>query len=259
MIIQPQLLASINEQSTVFMLLMTRFTTLFLTLGFFRREMLPIKISFFIAAGFSGFVLLYKAPVLGELLAAPDKMALNLLQQLVLGVLTGFILNIFIDLFLAIGQIISIQSGLGFVNLFIPKIGTVTPLSEFYFITSALIFFTLNGHLVVFKMLINTPLLPIDKIDMTVLRDIMVYTKVIFSGSLLLSFPVIIALLIANITIAVMTKFSPQLNIFSIGINITLILCFFVAYISFDGLLENGKIVLNQTLVFLKYVIGSLD
>ena len=61
-----------------------------------------------------------------------------------------------------------------------------------------------------------------------------------------------IAILLSNVTLAIMTKFSPQVNIFSIGINISLIICYFAAYISFDLIVEHGTTLLNELLEALR-------
>jgi flagellar biosynthesis protein FliR len=251
----------ISEQSLLFLIIMSRLTTTFATLSFFKRELVPIKITLLLCIVLTLFLLTYGALKPNAFALTSANIFLTLIIQLALGFVTGFIINMFIDVFLALGQVISVQSGLGFVNLFIPRVGTITPLSHFFFITSALIFFELNGHLVLIKMIIDSyqvDLLEIRHVNMELVREVMFFTKIIFCGSLMLSLPVLIALLISNITIAIMTKFSPQLNIFSIGINISLITCFFVVYICFDAILENGKILLNDIMSFNAEVVTNL-
>lgn len=262
MMIAQRVLPLLSEQFILFLIIMSRLITTFSTLAFFRREMLPTKVMLLFCMVLTGFLMTYG--VLGEpptTLSLGD-MFLSILMQLFLGLLTGFIINLYVDIFIALGQIISVQSGLGFVNLFIPKVGTITPLSQFFFIMASLIFFELNGHLLLIKMMIDScrlHLFVIDHVTMDVLREVMVFTKILFGGSLMLSLSILIALLVSNITIATMTKFSPQLNVFSIGINLSLIVCFFMVYLCFDAILDNGKILLNDSLLFVNHVITHIN
>jgi flagellar biosynthetic protein FliR len=258
--INQQLLTLLSEQSLVFFILLARFITTFASITIFRREFVPPRILILLSMTLSLFVLMYS--VLGHnLVVIPtDKLFLNLVLQMFLGFITGMIINLFVDVFLGVGQIISIQSGLGFVNLFIPRVGSITPLSQFFFITATVIFFGLNAHLLLIKMMIGsfkTHFLGIKHFDWDVIKQILLFAKIIFSGSLMLSLAVIIALLISNLTLAIMTKFSPQLNIFSLGITISLITGFFVLYICFDAITENGKILLNDILYFCTVMIKS--
>lgn len=251
--ITPAFLQLLGDHAFVFFILFARFVATFSSISFFRREFVSPRIIIVMSMAFSLFVVMYA--VLGNTMPAIPSSALfiNLALQLLLGFLTGFILNLFVDVFLGIGQIISIQSGLGFVNLYIPRVGSITPLSQFFFITAAVIFFELNGHLIVIKLVIEsckTHLLGVAHIDRDVLEQIMMFTRIIFSGALMLSLAIVIALLVSNITLAIMTKFSPQLNIFSIGITISLITGFFMVYLCFDAILENGRILLNDIIYF---------
>lgn len=254
-------LQSIHDQTVLFLITMSRFSATFATLSFFRKEFIPLKISILLSFALTLFLVIYGVLDKNSIPVKLDAIYLNLVIQLFLGFISGFVINIFIDIFLALGQIISVQSGLGFVNFYVPKVGTITPLSQVFFITAALIFFELNGHLLLVKMIVDSyrfNALGVTRIDMELVQKIILFTKVIFSGALMLSISVLIALLISNITLAIMTKFSPQLNVFSIGINLSLIICFFIVYICFDVILQNGRILLNDIMSFTNLVMKGL-
>ena len=251
--ISTQFVEAASAQLTTFVVIMARMSMTFTTLFIFNKEMVPVKISMILSLALALFVLMSGRVDTLHLDLSSPLMISTLMAQLFLGFIMGFIINLFIELFLALGQIISIQAGLGFVSLYVPRVGTITPLSRFFMIFATLLFFELNGHLVLINMMIDSfqvNFVKLDKINPAELNKILLFAKIIFSGSLMLSLSVIIALLISNITIAVMTKFAQQLNIFSIGINISLIIAFFVVYICFDAILENGTILMNDILRF---------
>ena len=56
------------------------------------------------------------------------------------------------------------------------------------------------------------------------LWDVVAWGSNMFSGALMVAIPAITALLIANSALALMTRAAPQLNVFSVGFPITIML-----------------------------------
>ena len=54
----------------------------------------------------------------------------------------------------------------------------------------------------------------------------------IFSAGLIISLPVVAALLIANVAVGIMTRAAPQLNIFAVGFPVTLVTGFVAIYLA---------------------------
>ena len=63
-------------------------------------------------------------------------------------------------------------------------------------------------------------------------KDLVFWGAEIFSAGLLLSMPVLAALLMTNLSLGIMTRAAPQLNLFAVGFAITLIAGFAVLYLS---------------------------
>jgi flagellar biosynthetic protein FliR len=98
-------------------------------------------------------------------------------------------------------------------------------------------FLSMNGHLLYFQTLAQsftaipvsaTPLAAQSWLNLTRLG------AVIFSSGLLLALPVIVALMITNFALAVLTRAAPQLNIFALGFPLTLMGGFIALAISLD-------------------------
>jgi len=178
-----------------------------------------------------------------------------MIGQIVLGAITALVVNFFAEFFVGFGQIVSMQAGLGFVSFFVPRVGNITPLTQMLMFLSITIFMGLNGHLVVIGMMVKSiillPALP-EVLDMNTLDKILKFSSILFEGAVMLSLAVMFSVMLSNITLAVLTKFSPQLNIFSIGINVSLLICFFMVYITFDLTLENGEILYHDILRFVE-------
>lgn len=255
--ISATLIDSLSRNLVLFLALEARFSATFMLAFFLRREWLPPRILLSLSMVLSLFVM-HDSTVASQILITnfPQLLA-ALVSQLILGALTGIIINFFAEFFIGFGQTVSMQAGLGFVNLYIPRVGNITPLSNFFLLLAILIFFEMNAHLVLIKMLVESftliPSVPVFKTQS--LMHLLNYTSILFKGIVMLSLSVIFALLLTNFTLALLTKFAPQLNLFSIGINISLLLCLLILYLGFDILVENGSVLCNELLFFIKKIL----
>lgn len=248
-------LNNLMKHFSALVLIEARLSAAFVLFFFFRREWMPAKLVIGISFVLSFFVLCYMPFSLSmESMGLPEQV-LALIQQVFLGFLTALLINFFVEFFIGFGQIVSMQAGLGFVNFFVPKIGQVSPMTQFFMLLAITVFFSMNGHLVLIKMLIESisamPALPAP-VDGAVFPKILQFSGVLYKGSVMLSLAVMFSVMLSNMTLAILTKFSPQLNIFSVGINVSLLICFFVVYVSFDLIVENGNILFNQLIHFME-------
>lgn len=252
-------LQSMGRQLPLFIIIQMRIAALFASLFFLRKEYVPSRILIGFSVILTVFIMNTSSldHFLGKIDTSLNLMYLlpELFMQAILGMLTGLIINFFSEIFLSLGQLASMQAGLGFVNFYIPKVGSVTPLTNFYVIMATIIFFGLNGHLILIKMVVHSiQAMPNLKhaFNPELIKQALLFAKIIFSGSVMLALSITIAILLSNLTLAFMTKFSPQINVFSIGINISLLICYFAAYISFDLVIEHGSTLLNDILEAVK-------
>jgi len=159
-------------------------------------------------------------------------------QQMLIGIGMGFAARIVFAAFDLAGEFIGFQMGLGFATFYDPVRGSQTPVvAEFMGLISLLMFLSMNGHLLYFATLAQsftaipvsaTPLAAQSWLNLTRLG------AVIFSSGLLLALPVIVALMITNFALAVLTRAAPQLNIFALGFPLTLMGGFIALAISLD-------------------------
>lgn len=161
---------------------------------------------------------------------------LILVQQILIGLALGFALKIVLMAMEFAGHIMGLQMGLSFATLFDPINGAQTAvLSQLLVITAALILFAFNGHHLVLAALWQSfHDVPIGILSFSG-RGFMVLVEwggTIFMTGLHIALPVTAALLAANLAIGMMTRASPQLNIFAVGFPITLAAGFLVLYLS---------------------------
>lgn len=158
---------------------------------------------------------------------------LVLLQQIAIGAALGFCLRIVFAAVEFAGQIMGLQMGLSFATLFDPINGAQTPVvSQFLVLTAALILFAFNGHHVVIDALARSFVdIPVGaSLGATGFYALAQWGGAIFMTGLHIALPVTAALLATNLTIGMMTRAAPQLNIFAVGFPLTLGVGFLVLY-----------------------------
>ncbi|MNZ86545.1 Flagellar biosynthetic protein FliR [compost metagenome] len=76
-------------------------------------------------------------------------------------------------------------------------------------------------------------------------------------AGLLLALPAITALLVVNLAFGAMTRAAPQLNIFSIGFPLTLVLGLVILWIGTADLLVQYQVLASETLQLLRELIRA--
>ena len=159
-----------------------------------------------------------------------------LAEQMVIGLLLGIVLRIVFAAVDLAGELIGLQMGLSFAMFYDPQGGGQTPvMSEFLGLVTTLLFLAMNGHLLMISVLAESfHLLPVrtQPIAAQSFSALLAWSATLFASGLLLSLPVIAALLIANIAMGVLARVAPQLNLFAVGFPVTLAAGFFVLFLA---------------------------
>lgn len=164
----------------------------------------------------------------------PGLMALT--QQMLIGIALGFTIRIVFAAVDLAGELIGLQMGLGFAMFYDPDNSAQSPvIAEFLGLLATLIFLSINGHLMLLAVLGNSfEWWPIgaDLFPANGWLAIARWGSTLFSAGLMLALPLIAALLVVNIALAVLTRAAPALNLFAIGFPVTLIAGFVMLLLS---------------------------
>ena len=182
-----------------------------------------------IKVGFALAITLVIAPTLDIPPALDPASALGLfvlMQQIVAGVIIGFSIRLIFAAVEMAGDIAGMQMGLGFASFYDPQNATFTPvIAQFLGIIASLVFLAADGHLYMLSTLASSFRdFPIgaEVPSANAFRTVAEWGGSMFSNALQFSLPLIGALLITNIALAILTRSAPQLNIFAVGFPITL-------------------------------------
>jgi len=164
------------------------------------------------------------------------------IAQIMIGLTSGFILQLVFAAVVFAGQGIALSMGLGFSMMVDPQSGQQVPvIAQLYTVTTTLIFISLDGHLLLIQMLLDSfKTLPIgiDGIDKAGIWSILAWSSRMFAGGLLLAMPVIASLLLVNIIFGVAARAAPQLQIFSVGFPVTLMLGLLLVWKTLPDMLD---------------------
>ncbi|MCX7628588.1 MAG: flagellar biosynthetic protein FliR [Methylophilaceae bacterium] len=164
-------------------------------------------------------------PPMPQVAPASPAGLLILVQQLLIGYGMGLAVRIaFIAVEMA-GHIVGLQMGLGFATFFDPQNSAQIPiLGQFLSVMAMLLFLAINGHLVMIAALVESfHTLPVGlPVAIDGWKALALAGSQIFAWGVLLALPVLAALMMTNVALAVLTRAAPQLNIFVVGFPITL-------------------------------------
>jgi flagellar biosynthetic protein FliR len=259
----PSVLALTDTQISTwvaaFLLPMFRIIALLSTMPIFGTTLVPRRVRLYAALAITVAI----APSLPPMppVQALDLSALLLVgEQIIIGAAMGLSLQLFFQAFVIAGQIVAIQMGMGFASMIDPTNGvSVAVIGQFFTMMVTLVFLGMNGHLVVFEVLVESfTTLPVGQaFDANNMWELVMRLGWVLGASLLLVLPAITALLVVNIAFGIMTKAAPQLNIFSIGFPLILVLGMLVLWLSLADILNQYRPLAVDALQYLRSMVGA--
>jgi flagellar biosynthetic protein FliR len=206
-----------------------RLLALFATAPFFSQT----AISNMTKIGIAVLITIIVAPTLPTLpavsVASPAGLFI-LAQQIVIGAAIGFTMQIIFAAVEAGAAMAGLQMGLGFAQLLTGSTdGSTDVLSRLMSMIALLAFLSIDGHLQVLGVLIDSFYrVPISDTPMAAggLHTVVAWAETIFSSGLLLALPIVIALLIVNLSLGILNRAAPQIGVFQIGLPVTLAIGF---------------------------------
>ena len=165
---------------------------------------------------------------------------ITVLEQILIGVAMGTVTQFLIQTFVILGQILGMQSSLGFASMVDPANGQNTPLlGQLFMFLATMFFLATDGHLKMITLVVMSfQSLPVGAGSLTNVdfRELALWLGIMFQFALSMSLSGIIALLTINLSFGVMTRAAPQLNIFSLGFAFALMVGLLICWYLIAGL-----------------------
>jgi flagellar biosynthesis protein FliR len=233
------LMAEIIDIFYQFLFPFSRLSAFLLASPFYSIESINVRFRIAISAMFTFLYLSYLEGVSIDPLTSVG--FLYILQEIAIGVILGFSLQLVSAAITVGGQAISNAMGLGMANMFDPNLGNVPVISQFLIILSTLIFLLIDGHLIIIDLIFQSfEELPIGQplLILPLLDSLLELTPLVFSGGLLLALPMMISLLLVNIGLGIITRSAPSLNIIAVGFPAILLIGSILLIVALPGVLR---------------------
>jgi len=226
-------LFNLYQYLVIFFIASLRISSFLISAPFFSLGGIPLQVR--IVAGISLTAFLFPVIKVPDLQTMPGfNLFLIILSEIGIGLSVGLVLTIIFSAAAVAGEKIASTAGLSMSSMIDPQSGGQTlVLSTVLILFLISCFLSLDGHLFIIKMLMESYVyLPIGlSINFLQASNIAIET---FGDTLylaaLISLPVVGGLLLIQVSIGVITRSAPTLNLFSFGFPIALIAVFVFLY-----------------------------
>lgn len=171
-------------------------------------------------------------------------------NELLIGMAMGFLLQMVFEAVMLGGQLIATGMGLSFATLMDPQQGTPVPvLGQFLVILSTLLFLAMGGHLEFIRVLGDSfRLWPVatTPFNPEAAQVVLGWFSELLRGAVRVALPAMMALLVVQVALGVVSRAAPSLNIFAIGFPLTLLTGFFVLTRLLPTLLDTLSLLLGS-------------
>ena len=181
--------------------------------------------------------------------------ALLLAGEALVGIITGFTLVMVYASFQLAGQFFSLQMGFGASQVFDPLAQIQIPvMGQFLYLVAMFTFVSVDGFQKIFIYGVERSITTVRAVDFVIGKDFILRTLFsglgrIFEQGLVIAFPILGTLCLISITMGLLAKAAPQMNLLMLGFPVAISVAFIVILLISPILVET----------FSKIVDGSFD
>ena len=222
-----------------FFLLLTRIGSLIFFFPVLSNKAVPMTMK----AAFSMLLALLFFNLVPPLAGAPlfgrelIEIALAVLREMVIGMLVGLLGGLLFAAVQTAGQMVGFQMSFAVANVVDPITSLQVPLiAQFYYMLAMLLFLAFGAHRWVFKALAESfNLIPLAGFTPGegLLELVLRYSAAIFSTAIKIAAPLMAALLLSDVSLGVVARTAPQMNIFIVGMPLKILLGMLLISFSF--------------------------
>ena len=218
-----------------FLLILVRVTSFFITMPIYSHRSIPamhrIGMGFFLA-----WIMYYTMDI--PVFEIDASYYLLIIKEALVGLLIGFVAYLILSAIQIAGGFIDFQMGLAIANVIDPQTGVQSPLVGQYLYMFALLFLlATNGHhLLLDGIFYSYRFIPIDQYFINfgsegLLKFVIMSFNQMFVIAFQMAIPVVGSLFIVDVSLGILARTMPQLNVFVVGLPIKLFVSFIVLFI----------------------------
>ena len=247
------------EQLEFFLLVFVRISGFIFTAPFFNHANIPrrvkISLTFFVAV-----IVFMMLPVEKLQYSGVLGYGFLLIEELLLGIVMGFMTNICTMILAFAGQIIDQEIGFSMVQEMNPTANfTTTITGNLFTMTVMLIMIVTNLHLYILSAIVDSfKIVEVGEASINILMyKVMIKFMVdYFIIAFRIILPVFASILLTNVVLAILAKVAPQMNMFVIGMQLKVLIGIAVMVLIATLLPAITEFIYEEMKVMIKYVIA---
>lgn len=167
-----------------------------------------------------------------------------LLGEALLGITTGLFLTLITTIFQLAGQFFSLQMGFAASQVFDPMAQITVPLmGQFLNLVSMFVLISISGLQKIFLYGIYGSFRAMRASDFIEHKDAILpfifrSMPMLFEKALIISFPIIGTLMLVSVTMGLLAKAAPQMNLLMLGFPLNILIAFFIMFLSLPYMME---------------------
>ncbi len=173
--------------------------------------------------------------------------------EILIGLILGFMLTVIYAAFLLSGQLYSMQMGFGASQVYDPLAQIQIPLmGQFINLIAMFVFVIIDGFQKIFLMGVLRSFETIKAVDLLYLKEpllemILRSMTNLFQQALIIAFPILGVLLLISVSMGLLAKAAPQMNLLMLGFPIKISMAFFMLFLAMPFLMEAFNRVIDSS------------
>lgn len=186
------------------------------------------------------------------------------LGEVGLGVITGFFLTIIFSIFQLAGQMFAVQMGFGASQVFDPMAQLQIPvIGQLFNFMALFVFITTGAFQKIFIVGIEKSIRYVRAYDLFVQQELLLEKATaslvaLFEQALVIAFPMLGTLILLSVTMGLLAKASPQMNLMMIGFPIQITIGFVMIMLSMPNLLNKFYVILDNNFYFIAEIFSRV-
>ncbi len=245
----------------LFLLIMVRLNAMTVVAPFYSSGVFPFRLKVLL----SFFVALIVFPVIASKgYKMPDNLGeytLLIISEISIGLYIGFLVSVIFAAFQLSGQYFAVQIGFGMSEVVDPVSQISVPVvGQLKNLVGLLVFMAINGHHFLLEAVFRSyELAPVLKGKSSVLGSLLKYLVYSFSGmfmvALKIALPVMGTIFLISVSMGILAKAAPQMNIMMLGFPFKIVVAFAVLVLISPLIVRIMQVSLERTFKFITKVL----
>ena len=248
-------LESLAENSEIYFLIFARIIALFMTSPILSNPSVPHVVRNSLAL----MITIVIFPFAKDYMIPNDGVGFIFvaLGEIALGVITGFFITIIFSIFQLAGQMFAVQMGFGASQVFDPMAQVQIPvIGQLFNFIALFVFLTTGAFRKIFIVGIIRSVEFVRATDFLNQQEFLMERAIsalgsLFSQAMIISFPILGTLILLSVTMGLLAKASPQMNLMMVGFPIQISIGFIMILFSLPFLVNKFEAVLDGNFQFI--------